>query len=102
MDLSENLITSVPMPMAVCSIDGLIRWYNDRFSAIFTEKVLLNESLDECIDSLKWSDVLKYPEGKEIIENTNGKVYSVHWSIIKDRMNPNQMGDHFSVFFYLV
>ena len=101
MDLSENLITSVPMPMAVCSIDGLIRWYNDRFSAIFTEKVLLNESLDECIDSLKWSDVLKYPEGKEIIENTNGKVYSVHWSIIKDRMNPNQMGDHFSVFFYL-
>lgn len=101
MDLSENLITSVPLPMVVCSIDGLIRWYNDKFAAISTEKILLNESLDECIKSLKWSDVLKYPEGKELIENTNDKIYSVHWRILKDKITPNQMGDHYSVFFYL-
>ncbi|MBQ3124966.1 MAG: DHH family phosphoesterase [Clostridia bacterium] len=100
-DMSENLITSVPMPLAVCSIDGVIRWYNDRFENIFTGKKLPDESIEECIVSLKWSDVLKFPEGRQTMEIIGDNIYSVNWRIMKDRIKPNESGDHYSVFFYL-
>lgn len=100
-DLAENLITSVPLAMAVCSVDGTIRWYNSRFSAVFDGKRFEHENLDDCIASLKWSDVLKFPKGKELIEKIGGRTYSVRWRIMKDNMEPNRIGDHYSVFFYL-
>ena len=101
MDLSENLIMSVPMPLAVCSIDGVIRWYNDRFEGIFEDKKLPDESIEECITSLKWSDVLKFPDGRQTMEIIGENIYSVNWRIMKDRIKPNESGDHYSVFFYL-
>lgn len=101
MDLSENLITSVPMPMAVCSIDGVIRWYNDMFASIFKDKKLPDESIEECIVSLKWSDVLKFPDGRQTVEIIDDNIYSVNWRIMKDKIRPNESGDHYSVFFYL-
>ncbi|MBR0359816.1 MAG: DHH family phosphoesterase [Clostridia bacterium] len=101
MDLSENLIMSVPMPLAVCSIDGVIRWYNDRFEGIFVDKKLPDESIEECITSLKWSDVLKFPDGRQTMEIIGDNIYSVNWRIMKDRIKPNESGDHYSVFFYL-
>ncbi len=101
MDMSENLIMSVPMPLAVCSIDGVIRWYNDRFEGIFEDKKLPDESIEECITSLKWSDVLKFPNGRQTMEIIGDNIYSVNWRIMKDRIKPNESGDHYSVFFYL-
>lgn len=101
MDLSENLITSVPMPMAVCSIDGVIRWYNDMFETIFKERKLAEESFEDCITSLKWSDVLKFPNGRKTMEIIDDNIYSVNWRIMKDKIRPNESGDHYSVFFYL-
>ena len=101
MDLSENLIMSVPMPLAVCSIDGVIRWYNDRFEGIFEDKKLPDENIEECITSLKWSDVLKFPDGRQTMEIIGENIYSVNWRIMKDRIKPNESGDHYSVFFYL-
>lgn len=100
--LSENVITSVPLPMAVCSVDGTIRWYNERFSAAFDGKRFEHESLDDCIKSLKWTDVLKFPNGKrDVTEHIGDKTYSVKWCILKDNMEPNRIGEHYSVFFYL-
>lgn len=100
-DFSENLITSVPLPMAVCSVDGTIRWYNKRFSMVFGGKKFEHENLDDCIESLKWSDVLKYPNGKGVMETINERTYSIRWQIMRDNMAPNSIGEHFSVFFYL-
>lgn len=101
MDLSENLITSVPMPMAVCSIDGVIRWYNDMFESIFKDRNISDESIEDFIESLKWSDVLKFPDGRQTMEIIDDNIYSVNWRIMKDRIRPNESGDHYSVFFYL-
>lgn len=100
-DLSENLITSVPLPMAVCSVDGTIRWYNDRFSKVFGGKKFEHENLDDCIESLRWSDVLKYPNGKGVMETIGERTYSIRWQIMRDNMAPNRIGEHYSVFFYL-
>lgn len=100
-DFSENIMESVPLPMAVCSVDGTIRWYNKRFSAIFKGKHLEHESLDDCITSLKWSDVLKHPNGKDLTEKIDGRIYSVRWSLMKDNTEDKVRGDHYSVFFYM-
>ena len=99
--LTENIITSVPMPMAVCSVDGVIRWYNKQFQNIFGNKKLTDESIEECITSLKWSDILKFPDGKQVIEVIDENIYSINWRIMKDRVKPDQNGNHYSVFFYI-
>ncbi len=99
--LTENIITSVPMPMAVCSVDGVIRWYNKQFEDVFYEKELPDESMEGCISSVKWSEVLKFPNGKQTIEVIDDNIYSVNWRIMKDRLEPDVNGNHYSVFFYL-
>ena len=99
--LTENIITSVPMPMAICSVDGVIRWYNERFEKIFYEKQLPDESMEGCITSLKWSDVLKFPDGRQTMEIIDDNIYSVNWKILKDRLDPDKNGNHYSIFFYL-
>ncbi len=99
--ISENVLMSVPLSMVICSIDGTIRWYNDMFSDIFRERKLEYESLDDCIDELKWSEVLKNPEGKKIETVQGEHIYSLEWRMLKDQLAPNKIGDHYSVFFFL-
>ncbi len=99
--ISENMVKSVPLPMVICSVDGTIRWYNDMFSDIFAENKLEYESLDDCIEELKWSEVLKYPHGKQIETIRDGRIYSLEWRMLKDQLAPNKLGDHYSVFFFL-
>lgn len=100
--VTENMIMSVPMPMVICSIDGTIRWYNDLFSEIMSAvySKLKYETLDECVGEIKWSDVLKNPNGKTVEAVLGEKTYSVSWRMMKDRLTPNKMGDHYSVFFF--
>lgn len=100
-DLTENVISSVPMPMAICSVDGVIRWYNDQFASVFEDKKLDDKSLEECVTSIKWSDVLKFQNGRQTMEIIDDNIYSVNWRIMKDRIEPDKNGNHYSVFFYL-
>ncbi|MCH5213182.1 MAG: DHH family phosphoesterase [Oscillospiraceae bacterium] len=99
--ISKNMLLSVPLPMTICSIDGTIRWYNEQFTEIFDEKKLAQAMLDDCIPEIKWSEILKYPEGKEIKTVQNDKTYSVSWRMLKDDSAIDRSGDHYSVFFYL-
>lgn len=98
--VTENMIMSVPMPMVICSIDGTIRWYNDLFSDVFGDGQFPKETLDECVDELKWSEVLKYPQGKRIDTVQGESTYAVTWRMLKDKITPNKLGDHYSVFFF--
>lgn len=99
--ISENMLLSVPLPMVICDIDGTIRWYNEKFAGIFNERELPQSMLDDCIQEIKWSDILKYPEGREIKTTQNDRMYSVVWKMLKDTLDPDKPGDHYSVFFYL-
>ena len=99
--VSENALMSVPLPMAICSIDGTVRWYNDEFESIFKKNDLQGQMLDELITELKWSEVLKNQKGKNVMAVLGENTYSVRWFVLKDKMMPNETGDHYSVFFYL-
>lgn len=101
MGMTENIVSSVPMPMAVCSVDGVVRWYNELFADVFSHIKLPNAGLEECVTSLKWSDVLKYPNGRQTMEIVGENIYSVNWRIMKDKVKPNENGNHYSIFFYL-
>ena len=99
--IAENAMTGVPMPMVICSIDGTIRWCNDLFRDIFPDRKLKYEVLDDCIPGLKWSYVLKYPSGQTHETVIGESVYRMQWYMIKDKIEPNKLGDHYSVFFYM-
>ncbi len=98
--ISENAIVGIPLPMTVCSIDGTIKWYNNKFLSLFKDKKLPDEMLDNAIHDLKWSEVLKHPDGEKMISSTDGNIYRVKWCMLKDKIMPNQIGEHYSVFFY--
>lgn len=99
--ISENMLTSVPMPMVICSIDGTISWYNDQFKEIYKEKKLAEQMLDDCIPEIKWSDVLKSTHGKDIETTHDGSTYSVCWYILKNKQSDIKAKESYSVFFYL-
>lgn len=98
--LSGNILNNVSMPMAVCGIDGTIRWYNDMFLQMFDDKRIPHALIDECIPGLKWSEVLRCREGKTFEAELKGHIYSATWRMIKDNLMPNKLGDHYSVFFF--
>lgn len=100
-NISEDSLTSVPMAMVISSIDGSVEWYNDSFSAIFEGNKLPSEILDDCIPKLKWSEVLKHPTGKPFETVIGGKSYNVKWRMLKNKIEGNKLGDHFSVIFFL-
>lgn len=100
--LEVNALVSVPLAMVICSIDGSMRWYNELFADMFKGEKLYRKVLEECISELKWSEVLKNPSGKVITAHIDDRVFSIRWRMIKDRMEPNKLGDHYSVFFYFI
>ncbi len=100
--LEVNALVSVPLAMAICSIDGSMRWYNELFADMYKGRKLYRTVLEDCVPELKWSEVLKNPSGKVITANIDGRLFSVHWRMIKDRMEPNRLGNHYSVFFYFI
>lgn len=97
----ENTLLSVPMPMAVCGIDGTVRWCNDRFLAVFDRAALHDETIAELIPELKWSDVLKNRRGKGVVTELGERVYSARWFVLKEKPEPEDTAVHYSVFFYL-
>ncbi len=99
--ISENMLLSIPAPVAVCDVDGSIRWHNAQFSNIFGGKELVNEMLDDYMHEIKWSDVLKYPKGRDAKTVQGDSVYSVQWRMVKDSAERDRKGDRYSVFFYL-
>ena len=60
-ELSEANLDSVPVALAICSVDGTICWYNDLFGTMFGDKKLTGEALESYIHELKWANVLKFP-----------------------------------------
>ncbi len=99
--ISENALMNAPMPVAVCGIDGTVCWYNEKFASIFNGHGLPYEALDDIIPELKWSDVLKNQKGKNVVTELGGRKYSARWFVLKDKGEPNEIGAHYSVFFFL-
>lgn len=99
--IGENMLETIPLPLAVCAVDGSIRWYNDRFAAIFSERELRDGILDECIRELKWSDVLKAPMGKLVYSVIGESVFAVTWRMVKDSAKSENAADEYTVYVYM-
>lgn len=99
--ISESMLESIPLPMAICSVDGSIRWYNDRFASIFSSRELRDGMLDECIRELKWSEVLKAPAGKVVYSVVGESMFAVTWRMIKEKPKPPKTNDEYTVCVYM-
>ena len=99
--ISETMLESIPLPMAICAVDGSIRWYNDRFAAIFNARELRDGMLDECIRELKWSEVLKAPSGKMVYSTIGESVFAVTWRMVRETPKPPKTNDTFTVYVYM-
>ncbi|MBR0365765.1 MAG: DHH family phosphoesterase, partial [Clostridia bacterium] len=96
-EVSEANLDSVPIAMAICSVDGMIRWYNDLFGMMFKGKELSGETIENYIHELKWANVLKFPKGKVIETHIGENVFALTWRMIKDSGSETE---RYSVYFY--
>lgn len=100
--VSANAVSSLPMPVIVAHIDGSVRWYNERFSAIFENKDLFGVMLDTIIPDLKWSAVLKDGNNIDREIHLKDKQYRVVGRMIKDNAEMASEEDKYSVYLYLI
>lgn len=99
-DISESMLESVPMPLVICSVDGSIRWYNERFASIINTDGLIGTMPSEHIKELKWSEVLKFPKGKLAQTTLGESTFAFTWRMIKEKEQPGSTGEHYCVFLY--
>ncbi len=100
--VSANAMESLPIPMIVAHIDGSVRWYNERFSALFDNKDLFGTMIESIIPDIRWSAVLKNADSIDREIRLNDKLYRVLGKMIKDKSEISSEEDKYSVYMYLI
>lgn len=101
--ITSNALSTLPMPMVVAHADGTIRWYNECFSELFSDRIMHDAALDTILPDIKWGDILRSGNGinKHIL--INDREYDLVSRLIKDRISKNAAGeDEHSVYIYLI
>lgn len=101
--IAGNILTTFPIPMVVLHIDGSILWYNEPFSALFSNKNMFGMFLDVALPDLKWSEILKSSSGIQKETMIRGRQYKVHGDIMKNQEDASAtIEEEYSVYLYLI
>lgn len=101
--VSANLLNALPIPAAVAHIDSTIRWYNEKFDALFDNTDLSETKLEAVIPDVKWGEILKTPESYEKRVQIGEKRFMFVASAIKNRhVSSSEDEDKVSVYIYLI
>ena len=101
--MSSNLISILPVPSAVCHIDGTIRWYNELFSGIFGGVDLSETKIENVISDMKWGMVLKTPDSYQRQITIDGRNYTLLASVMKNKhISGAADEDKISVYVFLI
>ncbi|MCC8169299.1 MAG: DHH family phosphoesterase, partial [Oscillospiraceae bacterium] len=101
--VSVNVTASFPIPAVVAHIDGSVRWYNELFSELFSNRNLFEVMLESIIPDLKWNAILKAGGNINLKAEINDRQYNVKGCMIKNRANSSsEEEDKFSVYLYFI
>lgn len=97
--LTKQAIFDMPFPLVVTDEKAKILWYNTPFINLFNEETVLDGDLENLVDDIDISNILK-SEGKRTIPvEINKKFYNVFTNIVE---NKSEKRDGKSVLLYLV
>ncbi|MCD8390982.1 MAG: DHH family phosphoesterase [Firmicutes bacterium] len=101
-DISVNAVTSLPMPLAVTHADGVIQWYNTRFSQMLDNDTDFHGTVfAKVFPSVKWGDVLRTRDGIIKDVKIGGRQYDVISRVVKNRPVKNSVKeDEYSIYIY--
>lgn len=101
--IPSNALSSLPVPMVVAHADGSVKWYNDRFSALFSHRRMHDAILDTILPDIKWGDILRQGSGMSKNIVIDGREYELVSRLIKDRASKTAAEeDEHSVYIYLI
>jgi c-di-AMP phosphodiesterase-like protein len=82
---SKYAILNLPVPLIILEFDGMVTWYNSKFSEAVKEKDLLERNIDEIIPGFKISEVLKEDSdsGRDIKFTIKGRLYQTLYNVVK-------------------
>lgn len=97
--LTKQAIFDMPFPLVVTDEKAKILWYNTPFINLFNEETVLDGDLENLVDDIDISNILK-SEGKRTIPvEINKKFYNIFTNIVE---NKSEKRDGKSVLLYLV
>lgn len=97
--LTKQAIFDMPFPLVVTDEKAKILWYNTPFINLFNEETVLDGDLENLVDGIDISNILK-SEGKRTIPvEINKKFYNVFTNVVE---NKSEKRDGKSVLLYLV
>ncbi|MBK5251403.1 MAG: DHH family phosphoesterase [Peptostreptococcaceae bacterium] len=82
---SKYAILNLPVPLIILEFDGMVTWYNSKFSEVVKEKDLLERNIEEIIPGFKISEVLKEDtdSGRDIKFTIKGRLYQTLYNVVK-------------------
>lgn len=101
--ISSNSLGSLPIPMVIVNVDGTIRWYNDKFSELFSNRDMFGSLFESVINGIKWSEILKSAANINKHIQIGDREFSVVGSMIKDKdTSKTENEDTYLTYVYLI
>ena len=97
-ELPDDVMSSIPLPAAVCGADGSIQWSNAGFLQMLGVEDAYGHSISEYISDIKWADIIKCREGRQTVVFDSGRRFKVVWSMLRQGSEDKKQ---YSVFFYM-
>lgn len=84
MDYStKQAITNLPIPLCMCKVDGVITWYNKKFSDIAMKKGLLGTNINKIFEQIDLSDVALTGERETTFLDVDSRKYRIVYYVVK-------------------
>ena len=83
MDYStKQAITNLPIPLCMCKVDGVITWYNKKFSDIAMKKGLLGTNINKIFEQIDLSDVALTGERVTSFLDVDSRKYRIVYYVV--------------------
>ncbi len=100
--ITSNVLGRLPLPMTVVNVDGTVKWYNEKFAALFDDADMFGSQLETVVSGIKWGEILKTAADihKEI--TLNGKEFTVVGSMVRDKDTAADGDDKYLTYLYFI
>lgn len=101
--MATNSMNALPIPAAMCHIDGTIKWYNSMFAEIFGGHDLFETRIEDIITSVKWGTILKSASIYQKQITIDDKSFLFAATAVKSKQSDSARAeDKVSIYIYLI
>lgn len=80
---TRQSISNLNLPLCMCNMEGIIVWYNKKFSELIGKKGIFGDKINDYFSEIEIESVLDLKQGEVELESSDNKHYKAIYSINK-------------------